>query len=251
MGRLRLEDCKSMQDYLNQHELLKLDILEANGSYDDTQLISKIFRGLSWRYNNFVDQYHLLNENDDIKLKDITTKLLTYESKLLERNEDKRNNARDKKAKEDKKDSKEEGKSKEKKKCSYEPCGKIGHLEEDCRTKKRHLAEKDNDKNKGNPKSENDRSKPEGRRQIVAMVQNIDIENVKKTANTPDHVRTFKETMDGSFGRTEPLSLTNPIEKEIQDAVSAQLMSELEYVATHPRPSKRISKDAEPDLDAL
>lgn len=75
-----------MQEYLNQHELLKLDILDAKGTYDDAQLVSKILRGLSPRYNNFVDQYHLLN--DDVK--EMTTKLLTYESKFIERDAEKK-----------------------------------------------------------------------------------------------------------------------------------------------------------------
>ena len=96
MGRLKLEDCKSIQHYLNQHELLELDITDAEGSYDDSQLISKIFRGLPFQYNIFVDQYHLLNKDHDVKLRDMTTKLLTYKSKLLERDEEKRTNKADK-----------------------------------------------------------------------------------------------------------------------------------------------------------
>ena len=106
-----------MQHYLNQHELLKLNITDAKGSYDDSQLISKIFRGLPFRYNNFVDQYHLLNEDHDVKIRDITTKLLTYESKLLERDEEKRTNKADK----DKKGSKgdDKGNDKSKKTCTY------------------------------------------------------------------------------------------------------------------------------------
>ena len=96
MGRLKLENCKSMQHYLNQHELLKLDITDAKRSYDDSQLICKIFRGLPFRYNNFVDQYHLLNKDYDVKLRDITTKLPIYKSKLLERDEEKRTNKADK-----------------------------------------------------------------------------------------------------------------------------------------------------------
>jgi len=37
-------------DY-NQHELLKLDITATGGTYDNTQLVSKILRGLSSRYD--------------------------------------------------------------------------------------------------------------------------------------------------------------------------------------------------------
>ena len=42
MGNLKLKDCNSMQEYLNKHELLKLDIVDAKGTFDDAQLISKI-----------------------------------------------------------------------------------------------------------------------------------------------------------------------------------------------------------------
>lgn len=81
----KMEDCNSMQEYLNNHELLKLDIVEAKGTFDDAQLVSKMLRGLTPRYNNFVDQHHLLNQDISDNVKEITTKLLTYESKLLER----------------------------------------------------------------------------------------------------------------------------------------------------------------------
>ena len=73
MGRLKLQDCKSMQEYLNQHELLKLDIIDAKGTFDNGQLVSKILRGLYTRYNNFVDQFHLLNDDLNDNVKEITT----------------------------------------------------------------------------------------------------------------------------------------------------------------------------------
>ena len=187
MGRLRLQDCKSMQDYLNQHEILKLDIVEAKGVYDDSQLISKIFRGLSFKYNNFVDQYHLMNEDENVKLKDITTKLLTYESKLLEREAEARayKNSRDNKNNKDNKDDKDSKDSKgtgydpdyKKKKCDYAPCGKFGHLEEDCRLKKRHLSEKETGQQ--NEKSSHE-DKKDGRRQIAAMVSRVHIERINR-----------------------------------------------------------------------
>ena len=59
MSRLRLQDCNSMQEYLNQHEPLKLDIIDAKGTFDDAQLVSKSLPGLPYKYNNFVDQFHL------------------------------------------------------------------------------------------------------------------------------------------------------------------------------------------------
>ena len=48
--------------------------------------MSKVFRGLSPRYNTFVDQFHLLDDDGVItNVREITIKLLTYESKPSER----------------------------------------------------------------------------------------------------------------------------------------------------------------------
>ena len=47
-----------MQEYPNKHEVLKLDIVNAKGRVDDAQLVSKLLRGLTPRYNNNFDRYH-------------------------------------------------------------------------------------------------------------------------------------------------------------------------------------------------
>lgn len=73
-----------IKNFLILHERFKLDIVDAKGTYNNIQLISKIFSGLSSKYNNSVDQQWLLTDDVEVKLKDITAKLLTYESKLLE-----------------------------------------------------------------------------------------------------------------------------------------------------------------------
>ena len=89
--------------------------------------MSKILRGLTSRYNTFVDQYHLLNDDAvTTNVKDITTKLLTYESKLLERDAEKRTGKNTSENKDQK------GDDRPKKKYAYKPCGKFGHLEKDC-----------------------------------------------------------------------------------------------------------------------
>ena len=51
-----------MQDYLNQHEMWKLDIEEVNGMYSDNQMILKIIRGLTTQYDPFVIQYYFLQD---------------------------------------------------------------------------------------------------------------------------------------------------------------------------------------------
>lgn len=52
---LKLSDFPNVQEYLNKHVNLKADIEAAGGSYSTSLLISKIIRGLTSRYNTFVD----------------------------------------------------------------------------------------------------------------------------------------------------------------------------------------------------
>ncbi|KAI9744531.1 MAG: hypothetical protein M1818_002060 [Claussenomyces sp. TS43310] len=82
---LRLENFKTLQQYLNEHEGYKLDIKAAGGEYSDVQMIFKIIRGLPTRYHPFIDQYYLLQDTNGLAtptLKDLTTRLLTFKSKL-------------------------------------------------------------------------------------------------------------------------------------------------------------------------
>jgi hypothetical protein len=54
-----------MQDYLNQHEMWKLDIEEVNGMYSDNQMILKIIRGLTTRLGDdpcWIDPGMILSE---------------------------------------------------------------------------------------------------------------------------------------------------------------------------------------------
>jgi len=173
MERLKLKDCKSMQDYLYQITMIKLDITDAKGTFDDQQLQAKICRGLTWRYNTFVDNFYLLQDEETApNLKGLTTKLLTYESKLSERDEQKQSQKPDNKYK-DKVADGEDNPKKSRPKCTYEPCQKWGHLEKDCRTKKFHEAN-----HKENKPS--DDTKPEGRRRIVAIARGIDMAKVRE-----------------------------------------------------------------------
>ena len=259
MERLKLDDCKSMQEYLNQHEMLKLDITQCKGAYDDTQMVSKILRGLTFRYNTFVDQYYYLQDakdTADISVRDITSRLLTFESKLQERAEqkaaankekDKDNKAKgrnkgDKGDKGDKDQSPKDGK-KSRPKCTYEPCGKWGHEESECRTKISHQSKDSKD-----PKES---EKGQGRRQIAAMVGNADdLDRLRKalsedgnkdaTNSSPD---SFAEQVDRAFDGTPSKSFQDQVKKtfttpalqskndedaEIQRQCSIQLQGELD-----------------------
>lgn len=82
-----LESSKGIQDYINKLEGIRLDIEESGGSMDDPQLISKLIRGLSSQYAPFVDQYYFLQGTIGFtknSIHDITSRLLTYESKHVE-----------------------------------------------------------------------------------------------------------------------------------------------------------------------
>ena len=127
MEKITLENCASVQEYLNQHEMCRLDIKDVGGEYTDAQLMSKLIRGLTHNYNAFVDQYHLLHDVDGLRppnLKGLASRLLTFESKLRERNVGKPNivnhvqgDSRDRRNRD---------------KCTVEGCGKWGHKPEKC-----------------------------------------------------------------------------------------------------------------------
>ena len=134
MEKLKMAICSSAQDYLNQHEMCRMDIEDVGGVYTDAQMVSKIMRGLSPQWNFFTDQYHFLQDTNGLEnpdLKALTSRLLTFESKLNERNSNKTANNLNKKGD----DSKKGNGSKERKKrekCPVEGCGKWGHTADTC-----------------------------------------------------------------------------------------------------------------------
>ena len=87
----------------------------------------------------------LIDEDTNNNVKEMTTKLLTYESKLLERDAEKKANKPDKGG----------YKQDETVICTYKPRAKKCHTEEVCRMKKRH---QENHANKDS--SNKDKSKP-------------------------------------------------------------------------------------------
>ena len=108
-------------------------------------------------------------------LKEMTTKLLTYESKLIERDAEKKATKSEKSA--SKEDDKQGGSGPT---CTYKPCGKPGHSEEECHVKKR--SENANTNDSSNKNKNDEKSKPkssEDRRHIAAVVIKIYIGNNK------------------------------------------------------------------------
>lgn len=79
-----LEKHKNVQEYLNQLESYRMDIMDAGGNLDEPQITSKIIRGLSSKFSPFVDQCYFLQGTSafaDGSIYDITSRLLTFESK--------------------------------------------------------------------------------------------------------------------------------------------------------------------------
>ena len=177
MRRLKFQNCKFMQKYFNQHKLLKLNIIDVKRLYNNSQLISKILRDFTFKYNNFVNQYYFLNENTFIIIKNIIIKFLTYESKLFEQNIEYKVN---------KKNNIKKKKNDFKLICIYKLYQKKSH-QKNYRMKKKHEVEniKDNtnennisDKNKKNKKFKSENF--ENNRQVVTIAHNIDITIIRQ-----------------------------------------------------------------------
>ena len=128
---LKLQFYNGIQAYINQHLLIQQEISDAGGTYNDNQLRAKLVRGLTPRYNTFVDMLDINEDDKNISIRELTGRLLTFESKIRARDQSKQGkpatNSNDDKLKDDKK---------QRSKCSYQPCGKWGHTEDVCRKKK-------------------------------------------------------------------------------------------------------------------
>ncbi|KAK7729318.1 hypothetical protein SLS63_006191 [Diaporthe eres] len=169
MESIHLSKCKGMQDYINRHELKRMDIEDSGGVYSDEQLTAKLLRGLSNEYTSFLDQYYFLQDVDGVDaigLSGITSRLLTHESKL-DRRKTVNSAARDSETKEPNTNNQQKNQKKDNKKprekCPVEGCGKWGHTEDKCWVKHPELKKARDDKKeeaKGDkPKTEDDKKK--------------------------------------------------------------------------------------------
>lgn len=91
--RIHMSHCKNVQEYLNEIEKSRQDIIDAGGHCDEAMVTSKIIRGLTASFHPFVDQYHFLRDLDTagnaFDLGKLTTRLLTFESDLQQRTNNK------------------------------------------------------------------------------------------------------------------------------------------------------------------
>ena len=116
--KIHISRFKNAQEYINEIENTRQDIVDARGSCDDTMVISKMIRGLSAQYNAFVDHYHFFREDPaNCDLAQMTTRLLTYESDLRQRSSRTIMTAQP---------------IRERKIRKCDNCGKLGHTEDVC-----------------------------------------------------------------------------------------------------------------------
>ena len=117
MENLKLDDYKSMQDYVNQATMLQADVRSTGDDFTNSALVAKILRGLTPRYRPLRQIIHL-NSDVQTNLYATITKLLTFEAETA------------------KDDAKKKVQKKKNVTCSYDPCGKLGHTENECRKKR-------------------------------------------------------------------------------------------------------------------
>jgi len=197
---LHLSQCKSIQEYLNKHEMYRMDVEESGGSYPDDQLLSKIIRGLTHDYAPFVDQYYFLYDTavfgkDQVDLKAITGRLLTFESKLREKNNNKNVNYANAQAKDNPKRDRRNTGNTNRPKCEYELCGKWGHSTDRCWVKNPDLKKERAKHNKSNEHSGDSKTAVETKekekttKRIVAMafVNRADLHNRLSLPNSSMH----------------------------------------------------------------
>ena len=145
METLQLARCSCMQDYINQHTQIKLDMEECGGSYDNWQMEAKLLRGLTNAYRPFVTQYHfnlafsptapLVDAMSGLiapnSLSILTSRLLTYETLLKTQNQSGQVSTVNSNNGSQKKDKKKKRKEKDDK-ARCPTCKKMGHGAEEC-----------------------------------------------------------------------------------------------------------------------
>ncbi|KAK5687267.1 hypothetical protein LTS10_001405 [Elasticomyces elasticus] len=111
IDNLHLSKCTSITDYLNKIRQLRNDVKELGDAFTDSQHINKIIKGLTKLYDGWIERYH------DLLAKEST--ILVFKA------------SKDKEKKASTNGDSQKGK-KLRDRCTYEPCGKWGHKEENC-----------------------------------------------------------------------------------------------------------------------
>ncbi|KAF4990463.1 hypothetical protein FGRMN_8456 [Fusarium graminum] len=172
VASLKLAQCDSMSDYINQHRDLKNDLKRAGQSYSDSQMATNLINGLPKSFGDFVRLWDFhrsqtIGSEPDIHF--LIDRLLHEELNQSISKKNKNSSSTNKSPKTDKV-------------CTYKDCGKPGHEEKDCwiahpekmpqrikdKAKTNQSTSKTNGNNTNNNNSTDKGQKPSG---IVAMAQ--------------------------------------------------------------------------------
>lgn len=137
LDNLKLDDCKSMSDYISKHRAMKADLTSAEYSYSDTQYNTNVIRGLPDKYNRFKNQWRWFLDTTEKKTAEPATlhrKLLEEEVELKKQNEKRKTNrpANVQIQTNSNVYVKKEPNQGPVKKCTFEGCGRLGHTIETC-----------------------------------------------------------------------------------------------------------------------
>lgn len=130
---LKLVDCDSMSAYWNQMRQLKVDLKSLGEPITDSQLINKIIKGLPDTYIDWVNYYHNVQADPNATkptLQSVEAMLLSKELTVPKPSTAK-DTAKGRKGKKGG-DPTKNADGTTKPTCTYEPCKKVGHTEENC-----------------------------------------------------------------------------------------------------------------------
>ena len=236
METLRYDDCTGMTDFINRLELYRLDIKDLDNEYSVDKLISRILRGLPQQYDNFIDSYHIhqedpnrtapiTNEAKEAELKNLHTRLLAQESRYARstdspnqksgnNNKKKGSNSNNNKSRDkndDNRDSRDRNnnRSSSSKQCGH--CGRRGHTEDSCYWKHPDKRPKNSDssdnRNGGNHRSSTTFIKKESDNANVVNEQTPKSRPSSYALVTTADLRDFTEQLQTRFKLDEPLDL--------------------------------------------
>lgn len=124
IAKLKLSDCSSVTEYFNKHRELKYDLIRAKfTSYDDSQMITNVLKGLPRTYNNFQKMWEWKRAEDPHSDPNITF----FAERLLMEEENIKQNRRNQNGPQANQSSTPKA---DKPTCTT--CGKPNHTEEKC-----------------------------------------------------------------------------------------------------------------------
>jgi hypothetical protein len=140
IDQLSLTQSKDMAEYINTMRQYKNDLHYLGDPITDSRYITKLIRGLPPAYSSWVERYHDIAADPDApvpSLKSVEAQLISKEATLPKPGPTSGSGSTSAKRNNRTRDNKDRDPSRWadgtiKDKCTYEPCGKWGHKEENC-----------------------------------------------------------------------------------------------------------------------